>query len=139
MSKFATAINCMDGRVQTPVIKYIKNKYQVDYVDMITLPGPDKVLALNKDKSALYSIKKCVEISINLHGSRLIAISGHYDCAGNPAGRETQLKQMHSAIKTVESWGFGAKVIGLWVDEKMEVCESKEVKKRKRRKLCLRN
>lgn len=72
MSKFATAINCIDGRVQIPVIKYIKNKYQVDYVDMITLPGPDKVLARNKDKSALHSIKKCVEISINLHGSRLI-------------------------------------------------------------------
>ncbi|MBU1486884.1 hypothetical protein KKH56_02380 [bacterium] len=129
VTEFCTAINCIDGRVQIPVIKYIKNKYQVDYVDTITLPGPDKVLAENKDKSALHSIKKCVEISINLHGSRLIAISGHHECAGNPAGRETQLKQMRSAIKTVESWGFGVKVIGLWVDEKMEVRENKEVKK----------
>lgn len=37
MGKFATAINCMDGRVQIPVIEYIKSKYEVDYVDMITL------------------------------------------------------------------------------------------------------
>ncbi len=36
---FATAINCMDGRVQLPVIAYLKSKYVVDYVDAITEPG----------------------------------------------------------------------------------------------------
>ncbi|MFN3551344.1 MAG: carbonic anhydrase [Endomicrobiia bacterium] len=36
----------------------------------------------SKDKSVLESIKRCVEISINHHGSRLVAIAGHYDCAG---------------------------------------------------------
>ena len=80
MGEFATAINCIDERVQIPVIEYIKSKYEVYYIDMITLPGPNKVLAESKDKSALESIKRCVEISVNLHGSKLIAVSGHYDC-----------------------------------------------------------
>ncbi len=39
MGKFVTAINCMDGRVQIPVIEYLKNNYGINYVDMITAPG----------------------------------------------------------------------------------------------------
>ena len=42
---FATAINCMDGRVQEQVTLLIKESTGVDYVDMITVAGPDKVLA----------------------------------------------------------------------------------------------
>ena len=125
MDRFATAVNCMDGRVQIPVIEYIKNKYQVDYVDMITLPGPNKVLAESKDKSALASIKRCVEISVNLHGSRLIAISGHYDCGGNPANKETQIQQILDAIKVIKSWDFGVQVVGLWINQNWEVEEVK--------------
>ena len=34
---FATAINCMDGRVQIPVIEYLKKEFKVDYVDMILI------------------------------------------------------------------------------------------------------
>jgi len=49
--KFATAINCMDGRVQTPVIKWLKNEYKVNYIDMITEPGPNKILAESKENS----------------------------------------------------------------------------------------
>lgn len=36
--KFATAINCIDGRTQLPVIEWARKKYGVDYVDMITKP-----------------------------------------------------------------------------------------------------
>lgn len=45
--KFGTAINCIDGRVQLPVIKWLKENYYLDFVDMITEPGPDKVLSWN--------------------------------------------------------------------------------------------
>ena len=34
--KFVTAINCMDGRVQVPVIEWLKKEYKADDVDMIT-------------------------------------------------------------------------------------------------------
>ncbi|MCL6624648.1 MAG: hypothetical protein K6T17_08555, partial [Fimbriimonadales bacterium] len=91
---FATAINCMDGRVQMPVIQHVKSKYSVDYVDMITLPGPNKVLAEGEDISVLELIKKCVDISVAQHHSNLIAICGHHDCAGNPSPRETQIQHI---------------------------------------------
>ena len=115
---FATAINCMDGRTQTPVTDYVRRKYKVDYVDMITEPGPIRVLAENKDKVVLESIRRRVEISTMKHGSSHIAIVGHHDCAGNPVGKETQLKQIIESIRTVRSWASEAEIIGLWIDEK---------------------
>ena len=123
--EFATAINCMDGRVQLPVTEFLKNKYGVDYVDMITEPGPDGILAANRDKAAIDSIKRRVAISTGKHGSKHIAIVGHHDCAGNPVDKETHLAHIRSAIKTVKSWGVKAEVIGLWVDDKWKVSEVK--------------
>ena len=98
---FATAINCMDGRTQGSIINYIREKYKVDYVDMITEPSPIRVLAENEDKLTLESIKRRVEISTGKHGSEHIAIVGHHDCAGNPVEKEIQLKQILDSIKTV--------------------------------------
>ena len=119
--KFATAINCMDGRVQIPIIEWLKKEYGVDFVDMITEPGPNKILAENKDILVLSSIKRRVEISIKKHFSKLIAVAGHDDCAGNPIDKETQIKQVLTAIETVKSWGFNVQVIGLWIDENWKV------------------
>lgn len=121
--RFATAINCMDGRVQLPVIGYIKKKYGVDYVDMITEPGPNGVLASNKDHVTVESIKRRVGISTGRHGSKYIAVAGHHDCAGNPVDKDTHLTHVRNAIKTVKSWGFNAEIIGLWVDENWQVNE----------------
>jgi hypothetical protein len=41
---FATSLSCIDGRVQLPMINWIKEKYSVDFVDTITAPGIDKVI-----------------------------------------------------------------------------------------------
>lgn len=38
-SKFATCLNCIDGRVQIPVINWITDNYEIDYVDMVTEAG----------------------------------------------------------------------------------------------------
>jgi len=115
-SKFATAINCMDGRVQVPVIEYMRKTYHADYVDMITEAGPNKILAENSDKAKVESIKARARISVERHGSRLIAVVGHHDCAGNPANAETQLRHIRAAMKTVDSWSLKVEVTGIWVD-----------------------
>ena len=70
---FATAINCMDGRTQLPVIEYMKSRYGVDYVDMVTEPGTNKILAENGDKTTIESIKRRVKISVERHNSKQIA------------------------------------------------------------------
>lgn len=120
-NKFATAINCMDGRVQTPVIEFLKNTYNIDYVDMVTEAGINKILAENEQMSTIDSIKSRVDISINKHFSKLVAIVGHYDCGGNPANKQKQKEHIKIAIENFKLWNYDVEVIGLWVDESLEV------------------
>ena len=118
---FATVINCMDGRVQEPVIAWMKNEYGVDYVDDVTEPGPICMLANNADPVAVDSMRRRVDISVNKHGSHVVAIVAHHDCAGNPVCKYDQMCQLTEAIDTVKSWGFDVDVLGLWVDEDWQV------------------
>ena len=119
--KFATAINCMDGRVQLPVIDWLKTQFNVDYVDMITEPGPNKILAENKPSWLIESLQRRVKISVDKHQSLGIAVIGHYDCAGNPVEKDQQIHQIKTAVKTLQSWGFDLPVIGLWIDDQWTV------------------
>lgn len=125
--KFGTAINCIDGRVQLPVIKWLKENYHLDYIDMITEPGPEKVLSHGEE---IESLKSKVLISVKAHGSDIIAIVGHYDCAGNPVSKEEQFNQIQRAVQVIHSWNLEAiqKVIGLWVNDswKIEVVDISE-------------
>ena len=122
---FATAISCIDGRIQIPVIDYVLRKCKVDYVDMITEPGPIRVLAENSDKLMIESIKLRLAISMGKHGSVHIVVVGHDDCAGNPVEKATQLKQILESIRTVRSWGFRAEILGLWIDDRWVAHEVK--------------
>jgi carbonic anhydrase len=120
---FGTAINCMDGRVQIPVTNWLGSQYGVDYVDMVTEPGPVRFLAEGEDPWVSASIQRRLEISVTRHKSELVAIAGHHDCVGNPVPKETQLEQILAAVKIVEGWNLKARVVGLWVDESWEVQE----------------
>jgi carbonic anhydrase len=120
---FATAINCMDGRVQDAVKNYLKENYQVDWVDQITEPGPIKILAENSEKNIIENIKKRVDVSVNHHGSKVIAIVGHEDCAGNPVDKETQKIQLKKSEEIVKSFGFEAEIILLYVEGDWQTVE----------------
>lgn len=116
--KFATSISCMDGRIQMPLTKWIKDNYFVEYVDTITEPGVDKKVA---EDSNLESLKSKIGISVNIHKSKLIVVSGHYDCAGNPVSDEKHMSQIKDGVKVISSWNFDANVIGVWVDKNWNV------------------
>jgi len=113
--KFGTAINCMDGRVQEPVAKYIRRKYLVDYVDVITEPGPARAIA--EDWPLVATIRARLQISLDKHRSSVVAVVGHHDCAGNPVPMEQQLEQIKAAVEAIRGWGVKAEVVGLWVGD----------------------
>ena len=54
--------------------------------------------------------------------SDLIAISGHYDCAGNPCEEEIQKEQVKQSIEYLKNLYPNAEIIGLWIDENWKVC-----------------
>jgi len=120
---FCTVINCMNGRVQLPVIKYLQERFSVDYVDSITEPGPNLILAQQTNIDIMESIFNRLKISVDHHGSVGIAVAGHYDCAGNPATKEQQTVHTLDAIRCIKSRYSDCEIIGLWVDENWKVSE----------------
>jgi uncharacterized protein YlxP (DUF503 family) len=122
--KFVTAINSIDGRAQEPVINYLKKKFNVDYVDMITEPGPNKILSDNLARAIVDSIKEQVSISVAHHGSKHIAVVAYYGCVGNPADENDQKQHLRNAVNLIKEWNFPVETVeALWLDESFEVVE----------------
>ncbi len=124
---FATVINCMDGRTQLPLNEWMREEFKVDYVDTITEPGPNGILARGQGP-LVESIKNRVDISVNGHGSRIVVLVGHYDCAGNPGPREMQDEHVMKGIETIKKWNLPLRILGVWVGEdwKVEVIHDSE-------------
>lgn len=118
--KFATAINCIDGRCQVPVSAWMKEHFDIDYVDRITEPGPDKVLSDGSEEN-IESIKHKVMISVNAHKSRVVAIAAHHDCAGNPVSEDEHKNCVRKCIGVVRSWNLPVDVVGLWVNKEWNI------------------
>lgn len=123
MSTFCTAINCMDGRIQIPVIQYLKQRFNADYVDVVSEPGPNGILAEGSDHATVRSIERRVGISVEHHHSVGIAIVGHHDCAGNPAPPDVQSENTTAAVRYIRDRFQRVPVIGLWVNENWQVVE----------------
>ena len=121
--KFCTVINCMDGRVQMPVIKYLQKRFNVEYVDNITEAGTNLTLLEQKISASIQPVFKRLKISIENHNSVGIAIAGHHGCVGNPAPKDQQIEHLKEAAKFIRQKYPDIEVIGLWVDENLEVDE----------------
>ena len=113
----------MDGRVQHPVTEFLKARFGVNFVDKVTEPGPNRILAEGTDTHALASIEKRVRISIEAHQSVGIAVIGHHDCAGNPSPENEQERDTRAAVAVVQKIFPNIPVIGLWVDANWQVSE----------------
>ncbi|OOM15866.1 carbonic anhydrase [Clostridium saccharobutylicum] len=114
--KFGTVLNCIDGRVQIPVINWMKENFGLDYVDSITEPGVDKVLSQG-EFAEIDRLREKVMISINAHNSNVVSIVGHFDCAANPVSDLRHFYDIVESTYVIKSWDLPVKVVGLWVDE----------------------
>lgn len=113
---FVTAINCIDGRVQVPVMDWMKTAFGADYVDVVTEPGPEKALTEGSEEREA-SIREKVAVSVNAHKSAVVAVAAHFDCAGNPVSEQQHKQQVGAASETIQRWGFPVRVVGLWVGD----------------------
>jgi hypothetical protein len=119
VKEFVTCLNCIDGRVQLPVINWILKNYDVKYVDMITAPGVDGILA-NRNNNVEDIFEK-VTFSIDGHSTDIIFIVGHHDCLANPVADEVHIKQVFDAAVNIKDRNLSCCVTGLWVDEEFEI------------------
>ena len=118
METRATCLNCMDGRVQLPVLTWIKANYPVDFVDVITEAGMDGVLARQEDIS---EILRSIKVSVHLNKSTRLFVVGHYDCRGNPVDEKLHRKEIIKSVARLKPLWPAQEVIGLWVNGQWQV------------------
>lgn len=118
MDTRATALNCMDGRVQLPVLQWIKANYRVDFVDVVTEAGMDNVLANQEDIS---EVLRSIKVSVNVNKSTRLFIIGHHDCRGNPVDEHVHRQEIAAAVIRLKPLWPAQEVIGLWVNNKWQV------------------
>ncbi len=121
--KFCTAVTCMDGRIQLPVIKYLQKRFNAEYVDLISEAAINLVLSKQEEKNVVESVLDRIRISVEVHGSVSIAVVGHHDCAKNPTSEAVQYKHTKDAISFIRKKYNQLEIIGLWVDENWQVKE----------------
>lgn len=120
---FCSVVNCMDGRVQEPVLKFVSRRFGTPYPDVITEPGPNGILARDDDEILSASIINRLKISIEKHDSKHIAVVCHHDCLGNPGPKDMQIEHTRLAVSRLKKLFLNAEIIGLWVDENRQVHE----------------
>jgi hypothetical protein len=120
---YCTAVNCVDGSVQLPVINFLKKRFSAKYVDMITEPGPNRILSELSAPMIVNSIISRIDISLQKHLSVGIAVVGHHDCAANPSQKEEQISNIQESIIFLKNRFPNVDIIGLWVDRDWRVCE----------------
>ncbi|MEY8000203.1 carbonic anhydrase [Clostridium sp. Mt-5] len=121
MSKnFCTLLNCMDGRTQLPAINWIRSNFDVEYVDIISEPGIDKVISF-QNEDFMNSLYKKMNISLNSHGSSMVFIAGHYDCAANKVDKFQHVDQIKRSVDIIRKLYKNIVVIGLWINENFQV------------------
>jgi hypothetical protein len=108
----------MDGRVQSPVLAWIKANYPVDFVDVVTEAGMDGVLAKQKDIS---EVLRSIKVSVHFNKSTRLFVVGHYDCRGNPVEEGAHRQKISNAVSRLKSQWPGQEIIGLWVNKNWQV------------------
>jgi hypothetical protein len=116
---FALALNCVDGRVQRPLLRWIDDALALDRVDTITLPGPDATL-LDGGEEGDRARRHATFLAERRHHACVI-VAGHHDCLGNPVDEAEHLRGIERAADVVHGWALCPRTLGVWIDHEWRV------------------
>lgn len=114
-SSFAVAITCIDGRTHDPLVRWMREHLDVDFVDLVTQPGADVELAVCPKKMC-EGIRDRLGVSVGAHAPQAVVVAGHDDCAANPVEPDEHRRQICEAVAQVDAWELGLPVLGVWID-----------------------
>jgi len=110
---FGVALTCIDGRIADVVHQELRREWGVDFVDVVTVPGPESVVPELPEQHAVWD---ALRVSVQAHGSSRAAVVAHTDCAANAVDLETRRAQVREAVFQVRDLLHGADVTGWLVD-----------------------
>jgi len=124
--RFATLYTCIDGRIQRALETWVREHLGVEYVDTITEPGPEAVLATSGEQSLSQIVEK-IGISQRAHGSTTLVVAAHSDCAGNPVSDEEHRNQLHQGLSRLAERLCGTKLLAVHAGRCGERCWEPEL------------
>ena len=92
---FGVALSCIDGRIFEVVQQQLRVEWGVDFVDLVTLAGPEAAVPELPEQHAVWA---ALHISVQKHGSTRAAVVAHTDCAANSVRLETRREQVREAV-----------------------------------------
>lgn len=118
---FVTAVGCMDGRVQNPVARFARERWDAQYVDTITEAGLVKHFSHEHkhphSEHVIESVKaKVLDVSVRKHNSKGIVVHGHEECAGNSVDNEQHKREIRAAADVIKDLEPGVEVVPVFVE-----------------------
>lgn len=102
IERFATALTCIDGRIHECLRDWIQVRTGAGVVDLVTVQGPDRVLA-RADDAWVLRLADRVQVSHRAHGSTTLVIASHSDCAGHPVPDSEHHEDLQRAAARIGS------------------------------------
>lgn len=111
---FGVVVTCIDGRIQRAVQEGLRQWLEVDFIDVVTLPGADAVLAERPDEAPW--VWHALQVSLVTHAAQRVVIVGHTDCAANPVTALAHSAQISQAVETLRDRLGVVEVEGMLLD-----------------------
>lgn len=111
--RFAVAVTCMDGRVQEALADWVRRRFEVDHVDMLTAAGADAVVV--QDAAVRARLLADVALSRRAHGSKHLVLASHSDCAANPGDQDEHQRSVRAGLELLAAELPGMTVVGVHV------------------------
>lgn len=112
-ASFGVALTCIDGRAAPVVYRELCREWGVDFVDLVTLPGPEAAVPELPEQHVVWD---ALLVSVRCHGSMRAAVVAHTDCAANDVDAPTRREQVRTALFEVRDNLRGVDVSGWVVD-----------------------
>ena len=119
---FCASIQCIDGRIHDAIFSYIRGNYDIKYIDILSEPGIDGILA-GDDQAYIDSIIRKLQICVDVHAIKEVFISAHHNCLANPGEKEQHIVQMDKGLEKLKTIFPSIVFHKIWIDENW-VCSS---------------
>lgn len=116
MPDFAVAVTCIDGRFHEPLTAWIRTRFDVEHVDLVTAPGAGAALAAEYPEVTQHVLHD-LRPSLDTHHAAAVVIAAHADCAGDPSCRSDQLAALPLAVTRLRDLlGDARPIVGVYLD-----------------------
>lgn len=115
-SERVTVACCMDGRIYQPVVAFLKEHWNAQWVDVVTGAGPEQDLSKAPLNAEARGILAQIKMSLASQHKKRLAVVSHEGCDCNAATDEEKKHMVQRSVHTLEREYEDATVIGLWID-----------------------